>query len=494
MGSDRLARRHRLGLVRAGTAVMTLALVTLSSVAHGAPPARGGAHETGETRTITLPQAIGSALSQNHQLAAAHAGYRASAWAHRQAKAQLLPSISLESSYTRLDDETVARANAFGREITMYFPDSTGTLQPYTIEIPQTVFRDGYQTSLTAQVLLFNPAVLNGVGLAGSARALAAGQMHAAVRSTVHQTVRAYIEVLKMQALHSLQEEHADQASRNLAQAERLAAVGRYGEAEVLRWRVEEAQQRSLLAETARGLRLAALALENLTGATLSGQTRADSALPPALLGSIGHFRALDAEGWQQFELRSPEEIILANPELEVLRATQSLAKREHWQSVASFLPSLSIAVSYGWQNNDTPRLDGDRAWAVTAAVSVPVFTSLSNYSRYQSTRAKLSQTKETLRDARRGLALAAEAARTAIHTAAARLTLAEVARASALRGFQIQQNQFALGRLGNLEWIDANLALRAAEQSYRTSYYDLILAIADYSHATGEILSLVEE
>lgn len=482
------------GFLGLGVVPIVLVLVSSNASALASPDERVGAGGGSDSPVITLSEAVGRALTHNHGLAAAEAGYRAATWAHRQAKANLFPSFSLESSYTRLDDETVDRANAFGREITMFFPDSSGTLQPFTIEIPQTVFRDGYQTSVNAQLLLLNPAVWNGVGLAGAARSVAASQKEAAVRSTVHQTVRAYVELLKLWSLNHLQQAHAAQAERNLSQAQRLADVGRYGEADVLRWRVEVAQQQGLLADTHRGVRLAALALENLTGLDPRGAIQADSILPGSLRSAIEHYRKLDSRGVDDLLNRALPDVIKGNPQIEVFAQTERLAELEHRQSFTSFMPSVTVAGSYGWQNNETAELDGEKTWAVTAAASLPLFTSFSNYSRLQTTKLKLRQTKESMRDARRGLMLAAEAARTAIQSAAAHLSLAEAGLASARRGFEIQQNRFAMGRVGNLEWIDANLALRSAEQAYHTGYYDLVLAIADYHEATGEILTLLEE
>jgi len=89
---------------------------------------------------------------------------------------------------------------------------------------------------------------------------------------------------------------------------------------------------------------------------------------------------------------------------------------------------------------------------------------------------------------------LGAEAARSAIRSSAAQLQLAKVSLRSASRSHEIQQNNFTLGRLSNLEWIDANLALQAAEQSYTSAYYDLVIAIADYHESRGDIPALVQQ
>ncbi len=486
---------------RSGCLVVLVVLVVVVPDLAGAEPVE----HTGEVRpagttdeealvVVSLADAVRLALEHNHQLVAAKHADRAATWAHRRARAQLLPSILLESSYTRLDDETVERANAFGREITMYLPDSTGELQPVTIEIPQTVFRDGYETAVKGQLLVLNPSVWNGAAITGISKDLAGDELRLEASSTVHATLQAYVELLKLRSLVRLQEEHATQAARNTDQAERLFEVGRYSEADVLRWRVDEAQQQAALMDAERALRIATLRLENLIGADPLAAVLPDSTLTGGLLHEIGRFRSMSDAQWSEFLGAALDDVIAGNPQVDILDHTERLSRLEHRQSVIDFMPSVTIAGSYGWQNNDTPGLDGDRTWAVTAAASVPIFDSLANISGYKTTKHKLLQTRESVRDARRGIMLAAESARTAIRSTAAQLSLAEASLASARRGYEIQQNRFALGRLSNLEWIDANLALRTAEQSYTSSYYGFLRAIVDYYQATGEILALVEE
>jgi outer membrane protein TolC len=440
------------------------------------------------SETIGLDDAIRRALEHNHQLRAADHSERAAAWAHRQAIANLLPSISVESSYTRLDDETVARANAFGREITFFFPDSAGELQPFTVEIPQTVFRDGYETSISAQVLLLNPSLLNGVSLAGTSKELAAAELESTVQETIHSTLTAFLELLRIRSLTELQEQHLEQAHKNVALAERLLAVGRYAEADVLRWRVEEARQNGLLYSQRSAQIVAALSLENLIGAEPLGEIVPESELPDQLVTEIERFRNLGETDWEEFMQMPLESLIAGNPQQRLLDLSERVAELEHRQSLAAFMPSVTIGGAYGWQNNDTFELDGDKAWAVTAALSVPVFTSGANYSGRQVTKHKLLQTREVVRGGHRELLLGGEAARTGIRNHTAQLALAEVNRENARRNHEIMENNFRLGRLTNLEWIDANLALQEAEETHTSAYYDLVLAIADYLYAIGRI------
>ncbi|MBM3316485.1 MAG: TolC family protein [Candidatus Eisenbacteria bacterium] len=443
---------------------------------------------------LTLRAAVRRALERNHALAAARHAEEAAVWSRRQARAQLLPTITLESSYTRLDDETVARANFFGREMTIYLPDSTGTPRPHTIAIPQSVFRDGYQTSIQARLLLLHPALWNGVSIAGAARDLAAVQLESALQETAHETICAFVELLRLRSLAALQERFLDQSRENVALAERLFALGRYAEADVLRWRVEEARQSGLLQQQARAAKLAAMALENLLAATPAGLVDADTTLPGRLAAEIAGLRGMDDAQWSELLSRPLDRLVAAQPQLAALDGTARMAELQHRQSATAMLPSLALVGSYGWQNNDTPALDGEKAWALTASLSLPLFSSFAHYSGWQATRHRALETRATVDAGRRGVLLAAEAARTALRSAAEQLRLSEAGLGSARRNHEIQRGSYTLGRLSNLEWVDAHLLLQAAEQARASAYYDLVLAVADYHQALGGIFTLLEE
>ncbi len=443
---------------------------------------------------LALTEAVDRALARNHDLAAQGHALDAAVWAHRQAKAQLLPSFYFQSSYTRLDEETVRRANAFGREITFFFPDSTGEFQAETVEIPQTVFRNGYETSISAQMLLLSPAVWNGVSLTSASKDAAYWNKEAERQETVHRTLTSFLELLKARSLVSVQEGYVDLARGNAAQAERLYNVGRNSEADLLRWRVEEARQTGALSRARSAEKVAALTLQNVLGAEPRETIEADTLLPPSLAGEIRRFRAWADEEWDRFEETPLDEVISANPTLRVLGSTQRIAQIENRQSVTNFLPTISLNGSYGWQTNDTWEADGEKAWSATAALTLPIFTSFSNYSALQVTRARVEKAQEDDEAGRRALLLQAEAARTSIRSNAEQLRLARSSLESARRNQEIRRNSYALGRLTNLEWIDANLALQEAERTHTSAYYDLIIAIADYYRARGEIFDLVND
>lgn len=455
-----------------------------------------GAASCACAETLSLEAAVARALDRNHELQAIRHSAAAATWELREARGQLLPALSLDSRYTRLDEETVGRANAFGTEMTFFYPDTSSPsgFASQTIEIPQTVFQNGYETTLSAQWPVLNPSVWNGVALAATARDRARDQVRTTHRDVAHQTLRGFIELLKIDSLLRIQAQLLDQARESRAQAERLLTVGRYAEADVLRWRVEEAQQEQGLVRLRSSRRVAALALENLIGDAPTGTLAPDTLLPGALEREIHRFRRMTDTAWSIFEAESLDVIVRGNPQLDVLERSVRLAALQHRQNTCALLPSVTLSGGYGWQQNDTFALDGDRAWSLSAIVSVPLFTGLSNWSAHRATRQRLFAARNDEEAARRGILLAAESARTAIRSQVEQLRLADVSLTSARRNFEIRRTSFELGRLSNLEWIDAHLALRTAEQARSAAHYDLVLAVADYYRAGGRVMALVED
>ena len=446
----------------------------------------GPAH--GDSNTITLADALERALANNPELQASRHAAEAARWTSRQAKGQLLPSLNLQSGFTRLDEETVARANALGTEFTMYFPDSSGQLRPVTIEIPQTVFRDGYRTTLSAQWLLLNPSVWNTASLAGTAAGIARAEHEVARQRTIHQVISRYLDLLKAQEAATIQRDHLALARQSREQAERLYDVGRYAEADVLRWRVEEAQQQQLLVRQESARHIAALALENALGEMPLGHTRPVPELPGPLEHALEGFRVQDETAWHDFVDRSLEPAVKVTPAYTILEGAVRSARLEHRQSTYEFLPTLVVSGSYGWQENDTFEPDGEKAWSVGATLNLPLFDGLRNVSGFQASDHRLAEARRTLETSYRNMLLAAGSARTQIRSYVEQLGLAEASLESARRSFEIRKNSFSLGRLSNIEWIDAHLTLRTAEQNRTLAYYDLIQSIADYHHAIGRI------
>jgi len=469
-------------------------LVILVIIAIGLSTWMPGLTPPAEATALTMTGAVKQALSNNHVIAAKQYAQTAAIWAHRQARSQLLPKLSLQSSYTRLDDGTVERANAFGREFTMFIPDGEGGFETLSLSIPQTIFRDGFETQITAEMLLFHPQVWNGMSQASSARNIAAWQEVATIQETVHQTLRSCLDLLKTKSLLEIRQKHLEQARDNTALAERLFDVGRYSEADILQWRVEEMRQQGLLTQGKSDRSILAMNLENLMGANPTGLIELDAELPIKISGQIEYFRELGPTGWEFFLQQPLAQIIADNPNLEILAGSLNMADLEHRRSKYNYVPSISLNGSYGWQHNDSIDLDGDKTWSANVTFSLPLFTSFSNYSELQMTKHKVLQTQQENEEAQRALILSGEVARTAIHSNSELLQLAETSLESSKRNLEIMHSNYTLGRLTNLEWIQANLNVQQAEQVYSSAYFDLAIAITDYFQAQGKIAELIAQ
>ncbi len=432
--------------------------------------------------SLSLSEAVKLAASGNLRVAASRHALSATRWEKRKAAAQLLPSISVNSTYTRLDPQTVKRANAFGREMVLWVPDSSGNFRQVRIEIPQTVFENGYQSSLSASWNVFNPMLWSARSIAAAAEGTAAIGLLSERESAMHSAATAFLDLLKAQALSDLQGRQLERARKNLEQARRLFKVGRYAEAEVLRWQVEVLKQRSLLEQQATARTIASLNLEKAIGRPATGTTEADTTLPPRLLEFAE--KCLEAGGIPEGVRGRQAE----PPAVRAAAASVELARRQVRQSILGAFPLLSISASYGWQNNDTVWLDGERTWSITAAFTWPVLDGGTTWTSAKAAKERLAEAEARLQQARVEAQAAEEAARRAVASQVQQVLLAREALKSARRNYTTALHRLEVGQLGNIEWLDATLTFSAAEITATTSWYDLLAAIADFYFATGRM------
>ena len=84
---------------------------------------------------ISMGEAISRALSQNNQVRSSQFAVKRALWNQKNAWTQLLPSLSLSSTYTRIDEQTFAE-----RDFRRYLPPELAN------QFPQTVFARNVQS------------------------------------------------------------------------------------------------------------------------------------------------------------------------------------------------------------------------------------------------------------------------------------------------------------------------------------------------------------
>ncbi len=324
---------------------------------------------------------------------------------------------------------------------------------------------------------LFEPRVLEGYRIARSLRdATSAGRdvQRRQLAADIQAGYLQYARAVRAAELYTLTVPLLDEALRV---AERLLSTGKVTPDNVLRARAEQAavvQQR----DAARQLAAAARQQVNyLTGRAIDAPL---PLMPDSLLQFDARFASRTDLGAAQARAQvQREELVQLDRSADAIAGKGRIAR-------AAFLPSVNLAVDYGFQGN-TIRISQQRDFAVVSLVaSWNLFNGGQDRARVQQATLEREQLLAQRVDAARGITLqvrvaydAAVVARAAIATAGERL-------AAATRTFELVQRRYAQGLAAQLELLDARTALTTAQVNELLTTYDFYARVVEYERAAA--------
>ena len=324
---------------------------------------------------------------------------------------------------------------------------------------------------------LFEPRVLEGYRIARSLRAATAADHDAQRRQLAADIQVAYLQYARASLAADLYDGTVPLLDEALRVSERLLSAGKVTPDNVLRARAEQSavvQQR----DAAHQLAIAARQqLNYLTGRAL------DAPLPlfaDSALGFSVRFAAREDLSAAQTQAQiGREELAQLDRSIDAVHGQRRLAS-------AAFLPSVNLAVDYGFQGNAI-RVDRNRDFTVTSLVlSWNLFNGGQDHARVQQAALDAAQLKARRDDASRSIALqvrvahdAAAVARTAIATATDRSM-------AAARSFELVQRRFGEGLASQLELLDARTSLTTAQLNRLITTYDFYQRVVEYERAAA--------
>ena len=324
---------------------------------------------------------------------------------------------------------------------------------------------------------LFEPRVLAGYRIAQAVRDATAAERDAARRQLTADIQTAYLQYARASRAADLYDGTVPLLDEALRVSERLLANGKVTPDNVLRARAEQSavvQQR----DAAHQLAIAARQqLNYLTGRTL------DAPLPlfaDSLLAFEARFSARDNVAAAQAQALSTRE------ELTQLDRSYDAVEGQRRLASAAFLPSVNLAVDYGFQGNRL-HIDQNHDFAVASVVlSWNLFNGGQDKARVQQAALDGAALKARRDDATRSIALQvrvahdqAVVARTAISTSTDRLT-------AATKTFELVQRRYSEGLASQLELLDARTALTTAQLNRLITTYDFYQRVIEYERAAA--------
>jgi outer membrane protein TolC len=417
---------------------------------HGGVPA--GEATSGEI-ALSLADAIDRGLRHNLAAILSEAAVSAAAGARREALADLLPQLRASVAGSRLK----VNLAAYGFSVPG-MPDVVG---------PFNVF--DARAALHQTVLDF--ATLN--------RSHAASSSLEAAREderSVRDLVVLVCGQLYLQAVAG--ESRIGSARAQLATAEALLALARDRKAsglgagiDVLRARVQvEAQQQRLIVAEQEAAR-EKLELARAIGLPLGQSFRLSDSMPSAAPVSMTVEEAT-RRAWKE------------RPDLRAARARVEAAEATVRSARGEGLPSLTVDADYGAIGSDVS--SSRPTFTLGAALHVPIFEGGRVSARVGQAQARLSSARAGLADQRARIYYEVQTVFLDLKAAADRVEVAQSTLSLARQQLQQARDRFAAGVADNLEVVQAQETLAAAEESLIAGVYALDAAKLSLAHAIG--------
>jgi outer membrane protein TolC len=385
------------------------------------------------------------------------------------ARALLFPSVRLDSRHTDLGGlpnlgDLVNPAYAALNQLTgsSRFPTDLDLTTPQR-----------HQTAVRLTQPLFNEQLRANYALARTRRDGQRMQLAGAARRLAADVQTAYLEQASARRVAEIYEGTLSLVQESERVAERLLAAGRVTPEAVTRARAERAEVEQQLAE-ARERHLAATRALNLILQRPLDQpveTIPDSLFEAPL--AIGADEAV-ARG-----LARREELRQADAGLHTADAARRIAG-------AAYLPSLGLALEYGFQGSRATLDAADDYWIASLALSWNLFDGGGDLARQAAAGHEVERARTLRREIGDRIALETRTAHEAARVAAAAIATADARLEAARRTFTLVRRRYEEGAASPFEMVDARTALTHAELNRVLTAYRYALRRVDLERAAA--------
>jgi outer membrane protein TolC len=181
-------------------------------------------------------------------------------------------------------------------------------------------------------------------------------------------------------------------------------------------------------------------------------------------------------------------DMLTMHPSMRTMDAGLRLADAGISQAWINFKPRINVAFQYGWEKNNTLKLDGITPWALALQVKFPIFNSFGDYTNLQKAHAEYARTESQVETGRRGLVLQATFARMNVRSAQKRLEITRTGEREAREILDAITRRYEAGGASNVDLIDVQTAYTVARANAITAIYDYHIASIGLARAMGTV------
>ena len=404
------------------------------------------AQEQGQT--WSLAQLSNYALEHNPQTAAAWAGLKAQAAALGMTESAWLPTLSLNTGFTRREAASTAG-----------FTVPTRNIANPNLSLSYTLWDFGLRAAK--------------VDAARAQTWVAGYTQNQNIQQVAFLVAQSYYQLLGNEALLEADRKTLAESRNNLDAAEQLHRAGQATIGALYQARASLAQAQSSLAAQEQTVAASRGALANACGLapdTILRIVPLDDTRAPPTLGRA-------AEDLMQAALR-------ANPALQEARAQVAAAQANLRSAPASGLPSLGVNSNYGYlfQGGFRPAT----TWAIGFTLTVPIFNGYNTHYQIRQARAQEEQARADLANSRNTAMLAVWQDYHSFRGALAAYPGARSGLENARKALEVVQAQYKVGQATIQDVLQAEATLAQARNTLIQNLVTSYVALAQLTQAVG--------
>ncbi len=417
--------------------------------------------------SLTLQQAVETAIRNNPGLKAADAQIEAADAGVLKSASGFLPKVSLSETWSKTDNPLMVLGTKLNQEIV-----SPADFNPAVINNPEAM--SNYDTRLTVMQPVFNGGKeYVGRTQARLAREASVQDRERVRQETVYNVVKAYYGLLLAKEYNKVGLQSLETSRANVNLAEARFKAGAVLQSDFLRAKVQYAEVQEMLTRSENGIKLASANLNFAMGVPQDAAYDITGTLSPQ-------------------ELPSDVNVVIGEaaakrPDLISMDLNRQNAEKSVSQARADYLPSLNLMGQTDWNSEKFGNGDA-RSWAVMAVLQWNIFDGLVTRSRVKEALATSSRMKSLEEQTRSSVELQVKQAYYNVAASLERIAATATSVQEAEEGFRMVQKRYETGMTNFIDVLGAENALIRARTNSLQALYDNNIAQAELNLAKGTL------
>ncbi len=417
--------------------------------------------------SLTLEQAVDTALRNNPGLKAADAQVEAADAGVLRSASGFLPKVSVSEIWSKTDNPLMALGTKLNQEIL-----TPSDFNPAVINNPEPI--SNYNTRLSVVQPLFNGGKeYIGRTQAKLAKDASVQDRERARQETAYNVIKAYYGLLLAKEYNKVAFQSLETSEANLKLATARYKAGAVLQSDLLRAKVQYAEVKEMLTRSENGIKLAAAALNFAMGMPQGAEYE--------IAGSLA---ALELKADVNAEIGEAEE---KRPDLIAMNLNRKNSEKSVTQARTDYLPSLNLMGQVDW-NSDRVAGDDAKSWAVMAVLQWNLFDGLVTRSKVKEALATSSRLKFLEEQTRSAIQLQVRQAYYNFTASLDRIAATASSVQEAEEGLRIVQKRYETGMTTFVDVLGAESALIHARTNALQALYDNNIFQAELKMAKGTL------